>query len=210
MGIDDEIDEDYFRGCEETLREKDQGCMNCGQCQSCIDRSIAAHEENEPMPLSRAPFMGPIDFMEWASKHGISLPTADVNACVEYANLDEEEGVEWLPFYKASLGFLSELAGYMGGIIERTALAVKPEQLAEMKRLWLLHLLLAGIGPDQDAGRAAALKIKAIRDTDECFSGLEVQAPTVVETHYHEASNDGTDRCKKCGLDLRDDCHTRG
>lgn len=108
----------------------------------------------------------------WAIHHGLNLSPEEVESAVESSSLDPEEGAEWLPFYKASLGYLSELAGLLSALLHRNGAGIGDEKLNEAKRLWLLHLYFGGIGPDNGSERGQMLKSRAEKDTEECFAAL--------------------------------------
>jgi len=86
--------------------------------------------------------------------------------------VDTHEGAEWLPFYKASLGILAEMIGWM---IEHIESGRKPDaqRVAAIKRAWLLNLWLGGIGPEQEAEKAAYRKAFAEGETNAMFFALE-------------------------------------
>lgn len=82
------------------------------------------------------------------------------------ANADSEEGADWLPYYKLSLGILAQAFGmleevaaeglraaYARGFAPDSATARWAESreriLGEAKSLFLLHLRPTGIGPDE-------------------------------------------------------------
>lgn len=73
--------------------------------------------------------------------------TADI---LRSANMDPHEGASWLPYYKAALGLLALMVGMMEG--------GKRTSDPTVSRLWHLHMLLCGIGPDEDTERAATIR----------------------------------------------------
>lgn len=88
-------------------------CLECGQCESCIDRSIIEWEShNREMDEPELP-MTKREINLWAIHHGISLSPEEVESAVVNGNQDPGEGAEWLPYYKASLGSLAELVGLL-------------------------------------------------------------------------------------------------
>lgn len=149
-----------------------RGCLECGQCENCIDRSIIEWEShNREMDEPELP-MTKREINLWAIHHGISLSPEEVESAVVNGNQDPGEGAEWLPYYKASLGSLAELVGLLSALLQRHRPSINNETLAAAKRLWLLHLHFAGIGPDTDIERGQRIKKQAEEATEECFAAL--------------------------------------
>lgn len=93
---------------------------------------------------------------------------------VATANADGDEGAEWLPYYKLSLGILAQAFGmmdvvaveglraaYARGFDADSATARWAEKreklLGDARDLFRLHLRPTGIGPDESPERAAAV-----------------------------------------------------
>ena len=112
------------------------------------------------------------DIAQWSIRNGLDLMPEEIDAIFDSANVDTDEGAEWLPFYKAALGILAEMIGWM---IKRIESGEKPdaERVAAIKRAWLLNLWLGGIGPEQDAAKAAYRKAFAEGETNAAFFALE-------------------------------------
>ena len=155
-----------------------RGCLECGHCENCIDRSIAEwerHNRDQAEMGQQYEPEAPMTKREinlWAIRHGISLSPEEAESAVANGNQDPGEGVEWLPYYKASLGNLAELVGLLSGLIQRHRVSISDETLAAAKRLWLLHLHFGGIGPDEDIERGQRLKKQAEEQAEECFAAL--------------------------------------
>lgn len=115
------------------------------------------------------------DFSRFAVENGITLSPVDVFDLTQSANCDPDEGAEWLPWYKAALGLLTEQLGQMTKWLE-SGRRPTPEAVAEMKRRWLLHLLLVGIGPSQDAGANVRRKAFSEGEANAAFHVLEFKA----------------------------------
>jgi hypothetical protein len=80
----------------------------------------------------------------------ISMSPEEIDDALRSANMDPDEGADWLPYYKAALGFLAQCVGALSA-----GAKVSDPHVA---RLWELHLLLCGIGPDRNIVRAARSK----------------------------------------------------
>jgi hypothetical protein len=90
------------------------------------------------------------------------------------ANADPDEGADWLPAYKVSLGVLMTAFGEVmatAGELATAAEAVAPGRTAVCRRVLRQAELLArlslrpcGIGPDESPGRAAAVDAKIDAD----------------------------------------------
>ena len=118
------------------------------------------------------------DIAQWSIRNGLDLMPEEIDAIFDNANVDTDEGAEWLPFYKAALGILAEMIGWM---IKRIESGEKPdaERVAAIKRAWLLNLWLGGIGPEQDAAKAAYPKMFSEGETNAAFFALEeITRPT--------------------------------
>lgn len=114
------------------------------------------------------------DVAQWSLRNGLSLMPEEIDCIVDNANRDTDEGGEWLPYYKAALGLLAELVGYLVKYVESGA-TPDATVAAAMKRAWLLHLWLGGIGPEQDAAKAAERKAFAEGEANAAFFALEAK-----------------------------------
>lgn len=112
------------------------------------------------------------DVALFSLRHGLSLMPEEIDAITDSANLDTEEGAEWLPWYKAALGVLAELTGHMHSYLE-SGVPLSPDVMANMKRAWMIHLWLIGIGPSQDAEANAQRKAFAEGEANAAFYALE-------------------------------------
>lgn len=82
----------------------------------------------------------------------LNLDDDEVAELVEAANTDSHEGVEWLPWYKASLSALVQCCGLLRVLLEYPQ-SVRLEQQERVINtaadLYYRHLMLCGIGPNR-------------------------------------------------------------
>lgn len=81
----------------------------------------------------------------WAKHHGITLTDEEVKDIEFHSSLDPDEGIAWLPFYKAALGQLVGCVGGLYGMLQRIGIPDDArEAVSELKRMFELNLLLSG------------------------------------------------------------------
>ncbi len=125
-------------------------------------------------------------------QHGLGLNPWEKDTALDFANTDPDEGREWLPYYKAAMGLLAE----MGGLMARHLYAGRqpsPEAVDEMKRLWFLHLVLAGVGPTAPGEDTTARVEFARAEADDLFAAFELVPLAVAPA---EAQSPELDRLK--------------
>lgn len=111
------------------------------------------------------------DVAAWEARNGFPLSEIERRDLRKASAVDVAEGVEWLPWYKAALNMLAQLNGYICGATwgGRTP---TPEDVAVMNRLWTVHLMFAGLGPDVLPPEELAKRKAAIaRMSETLFDG---------------------------------------